>query len=139
MLRCQRLHDDAIIPTRAHATDAGFDLYACESAWALARSSVTVPTGIAISIPEGYYGRVASRSGLSVKSNVEVGAGVIDAGYRGEIIVKLYNHGDANVFLDKGSRIAQLVVTAIYTDAIKVVESLDATGRGKNGFGSSGK
>jgi len=139
MLLCTKLNDAAIVPTRTHSSDAGFDLYASESAWVLARSSTTVRTGIAVAIPEGYYGRVASRSGLSVKSNIEVGAGVIDAGYRGEIIVKLYNHGDENQFMDKGMRIAQLVVTAIYTDDICVVDSLDTTERGACGFGSSGK
>ena len=136
---CTKLNDDAIVPTRAHTSDPGFDLYASESVWVLARSSTTVHTGIAVAIPEGYYGRVASRSGLSVKSNIEVGAGVIDAGYRGEIIVKLYNHSDENKFLDKGMRIAQLVVTSIYTGDISVVDSLDTTKRGACGFGSSGK
>jgi deoxyuridine 5'-triphosphate nucleotidohydrolase len=105
----------------------------------LARGSATVRTGIAVAIPKGYYGRVASRSGLSVKHSLEVGAGVVDAAYRGEIMVRLHNHGDANVFLAAGDRIAQLVVTAIYTGDVEEAASLDDTDRGDRGFGSSGK
>jgi len=139
ILRCAKLDPAAKIPRRAHADDAGFDLYALHSTWVLAQSSTTVRTGVGVGIPEGYYGRVASRSGLSVKHNVEVGAGVIDAGYRGEIIVKLYNHGDGNVLLSAGDRVAQLIVTAIYSDGIQEVASLDDTERGAGGFGSTGK
>lgn len=138
MLRCAKLDPNSKIPTRAHSTDAGFDLYSLTDTWVLARGSTTVRTGMGVGIPEGYYGRVASRSGLSVKNNIEVGAGVIDAGYRGEIVVKLYNHGDANVLISAGDRVAQLVVTAIYSDGIQEVASLDDTERGAGGFGSTG-
>lgn len=139
MLRCAKLDPNAKIPTRAHDDDAGFDLYALKPTWILARGSTTVRTGVGVGIPEGYYGRVASRSGLSVKHHVEVGAGVIDAGYRGEIVVKLYNHGDANVLLAAGDRVAQLIVTAIYAGGIQEVTSLDDTERGTGGFGSTGQ
>jgi len=138
-MQCVRLNDKAQLPTRAYHADAGFDLYAAESKWVLARESTTVSTGIAVAIPEGYYGRVASRSGLSVRHNIEVGAGVIDAGYRGEIMVKLYNHGDDNVLVSEGDRIAQLVVTVIYTGGIQEVAALQPQQRGVRGFGSSGK
>lgn len=139
MFRVAKLDAAAQIPVRTHPTDAGYDLHALQDAWVLARRSATVRTGIAVAIPQGYYGRVASRSGLSLKHSLEVGAGVVDAGYRGEIMVRLHNHSDDNVFLAAGDRIAQLVVTAIYTGDMEEVERLDDTERGDRGFGSSGK
>ena len=105
----------------------------------LARSSAAVATGIAVAIPPSYYGRIAPRSGLSVKYNIEVGAGVVDAGYRGELIVKLYNHGDDNYLVRAGDRVAQLIVTHIYQGELEVVETLPGSERGAAGFGSSGR
>lgn len=105
----------------------------------LARGSATVATGVAVAVPPGYYGRIASRSGLSVKHDIEVGAGVVDAGYRGELVVKLHNHGDANYLVRAGDRVAQLVVTRIYQGGMQVVESLEDSDRGARAFGSSGR
>lgn len=139
MLRCAKLDDSARLPRRAHDTDAGFDLFALQSTWILAGSSAVVRTGVGVGIPAGHYGRVASRSGLSVKHDIEVGAGVIDAGYTGEVMVKLHNHGSGNVHLAAGDRVAQLIVSPIYTGGVEEVDSLDATERGAAGFGSTGK
>ena len=137
--QCKLLRPTALAPRRAHPHDAGWDLYASDERWVLARSSATVATGIAVAIPPSYYGRIAPRSGLSVKYNIEVGAGVVDAGYRGELIVKLYNHGDDNYLVRAGDRVAQLIVTHIYQGELEVVETLPGSERGAAGFGSSGR
>jgi len=129
-----------VAPSRAHPHDAGWDLHAAEERWVLARSSVTVRTGVAVAIPPGYYGRIAPRSGLSVRHSIEVGAGVVDAGYRGELVVKLYNHGDDNHLVRAGDRVAQLIVTRIYQGDLEVVDTLPGSdGRNTSGFGSSGR
>lgn len=138
-MQCQLLSSAAVAPTRAHAHDVGWDLYAAEERWVLARSSATVATGVAVAVPLGYYGRIASRSGMSVKHDIEVGAGVVDAGYRGELVVKLHNHSDANYLVRAGDRVAQLVVTRIYTGDMQVVDSLEGSDRGARAFGSSGR
>lgn len=139
VFQCQLLNG-AVAPRKAHPHDAGWDLHAAEERWVLGRSSVTVRTGVAVAIPPGHYGRIAPRSGLSVRHSIEVGAGVIDAGYRGELVVKLYNHGDANYLVRAGDRVAQLIVTHIYQGDLEVVAELPGCdGRGAAGFGSSGR
>lgn len=140
ILRVKLLSPDATVPTRAHQHDAGWDLYAAEDVQLspYCRDAL-VSTGVAVAIPEGYYGRVASRSSLSVKHNVEVGAGVVDAGYRGEVKVKLYHHEPTTLKIAKGDRIAQLVITKIGTFGLQVVDELPEAERADRGFGSSGK
>jgi dUTP pyrophosphatase len=100
--------------------------------------SYLVSTGLAVKIPEGYYGRVASRSGLAVKSCLEVGAGVIDSDYRGEVKVLVRNLGGKPFQLNHGDRIAQLIIEKITTPDIEEVDDLDVTERGAAGFGSTG-
>lgn len=139
MLRCVLLDGAARVPSRNHPTDAGYDLYALEDVWVKARQSSLVSTGVAVAIPKGYYGRIASRSGLALGCDLEVGAGVVDASYRGELKVLLRNHGDRMVCLRAGDRIAQMIVTPIYVGEIEKVETLDDTERGAKGFGSSGR
>lgn len=138
----KRLDPSAIIPTRAHPTDAGADLYALESGYLLPGQRAAVRTGIAVSIPEGYYGRVAPRSGLAVKSGVDVLAGVLDSGYHGEIKVVLINLSDGDeceVFQwEAGAKIAQIIIEKCHDVTWNEVDSLDGTERGANGFGSSG-
>ena len=126
---------------KAHEDDAGYDLRAAET-FSLARnSSRLVHTGLYIAIPKGFVGLVKSRSGLAVKQGIEAGAGVIDAGYRGEVCVLLHNLGDAVAEFKKGDRVAQLLVLKLSEDEASHVSSLSelsSTGRGSDGFGSTG-
>ncbi len=102
------------------------------------RGKALVPTAIALAIPEGYYGRVAPRSGLAHKHFIDVGAGVIDCDYRGPLGVILFNFGEAAFEVKRGDRIAQLILEKIGMATIRQVASLDDTARGAGGFGSTG-
>lgn len=136
-LLVKKLNPDAIIPTKQRNTDAGYDIYCLNDETFLGYKSVD--TGIAIATPPGYYARVASRSGLSFNENVEVGAGVIDESYRGEIKVKLYCHQQGKIMtLKKGQRIAQIILTPYLSTNVVEVTELPETCRGSDGFGSSG-
>lgn len=104
-----------------------------------AQGKAIVPTDISIAVPEGTYGRVAPRSGLAVKHFLDVGAGVIDEDYRGPVGVVLFNFSQTDYKVQKGDRIAQLVLEKIMTPEVQEVEDLDATDRGAGGFGSTGK
>ena len=143
MLKVKLLHSDAKVPTRANATDAGLDLRAYIDGldkYIPSGSRLTIGTGISIKIPTGYVGRILPRSGLAAKSGIDVLAGVIDSGYTGEIKVVLLNTDKTNGFnIAKNDRIAQLVIQKIELWNPVVVEELDETERGENGFGSSGK
>ena len=97
-----------------------------------------VPTGLAFSIPAGHVGRVGSRSGLSVKNNIETGAGWIDSDYRGEVKVELKNFSGQDFIVEEGDRIAQLIILAIVTPEIELIDRLPPTTRGAGGFGSTG-
>lgn len=134
-----KLDDGAIIPTRAHDLDAGYDLYARETQIVPAKESAVFDTGVHVAIPAGYYGAIKSKSGLNVKHGVTGEGGVIDAGYTGSIVVKLYNHSGFDYTVNKGDKISQLIIQAIITPEIEVVDSLEETERGNNGFGSTGK
>ncbi len=131
------LDPGAYMPTRAHATDAGLDLYARETVTIPARGHATVETGVHVAIPEGYVGMLKSKSGLNVKKNI-LGEGVIDAGYTGPIVVKLYNQGDEDVTIQAGMKLIQLVILPILTPELELADSLDDTERGASGFGSTG-
>jgi dUTP pyrophosphatase len=135
------------LPARATAHAAGFDLYASE-ATTIPASTLTpgggveigralVPTGIALAIPEGLYGRVAPRSGLAVRSGIDVGAGVIDRDYREELRVLLFNFTAQPFEVRTGDRVAQLVFERAGEPVLEIAESLDETGR-VGGFGSTG-
>ncbi len=141
-LRATRVHPDAVLPTRAHPGDAGLDLYAVKAAHIGPRERWSVPTGIAVEIPEGHAGFVIPRSGLAREHGVTLGngPGLIDAGYRGELKVLLHNNDPAEVFrVAPGDRIAQLVITPIATPDLVEVESLGESARGDGGFGSTGR
>lgn len=131
------LDDGAFVPTRAHETDAGLDLYATKDAIIFQDDSYTFDTGVHVEIPEGYVGFLKSKSGLNVNHGIQ-SAGVIDCGYTGSIRVKLYNHGEETVRINRGQKISQLVILPIITPEIELVDELEATERGNNGFGSSG-
>lgn len=132
------LDDGAIMPTRAHELDAGYDLYSRIDAVIYPNASGRFDTGVHVEIPAGYVGFLKSKSGLNVKSGIQ-SEGVIDAGYTGSICVKLYNHGSHEVYIKKGQKISQLVLLPIITPELELVDSLEETDRGSNGFGSTGK
>lgn len=128
----------AIMPTRAHADDAGLDLYARDTQIVPAKESAIFDTGVHIAIPVGYVGMVKSKSGLNVKYGL-TSEGVIDAGYTGSIIVKLYNHSGYDYKVCAGDKISQLVIMPILSPMLEYVEELTDSERGSNGFGSTGK
>lgn len=126
-------------PVRANQTDAGIDLRSCGEYIIPPQERTLIRTGIIVKIPDGYYGRVAPRSGLAVKNGIDVLAGVIDSGYRGEIGVVLYNTDKHNTFyVNNNDRVAQLIIEKCYNMDFIEVEHVDESSRGKNGFGSSG-
>jgi len=140
-LKVFKLDENASIPQRQHDTDAGYDIFSSEVTTIKKRSSGLVRTSIAISFSPDHYARLCSRSGLSVKNGIEVGAGVIDSGYRGEVKVLLYNHSDEHFHIYKGDKIAQMILHRIDTPNIEQVTTLEQLGdsdRGVNGFGSTG-
>lgn len=140
-LRFKKLRDDAIIPTQAHAGDAGSDLYAVEGAVLAPGGRAKVPTGVAVAIPEGHAGLVLPRSGLAHKHGITLTntPGLIDSGYRGELQVLMLNTDrEATYEVKPGDRIAQLMIVAFAAPEWSEVEEFDETTRGDGGFGSSG-
>ncbi len=132
------LSPGAIAPTRGSAGAAGYDLYANEDVTIGETEFTAVNTGVSVAIPPGYYGRIAPRSGLAAKHGIIIGGGVIDEDYRGELKVLmscLFGMYDVR----KGDRIAQLILEKITTPELEIVDSLDDTDRGSDGFGSTGK
>lgn len=138
MLRVKREHPNAMLPSRATALAAGYDLYACEPTAIPPGRRGIINTGLSIGIPSGCYGRVAPRSGLAVEKGLDVGAGVIDADYRGIVKVILFNFGSDTVSVAVGDCIAQLVLELIATPRVLEVDTLQETERGSSGFGSTG-
>lgn len=126
------------IPTRANESDAGYDLYSTQKGIIPAKERKVVKTGIAIAIPPGYYGRVAPRSGLAVKKGIDVLAGVIDSGYRGEVGVVLQNLSNEDFCFSEGERIAQLILEQCNTISWVDVDELKDSERSDGGFGSTG-
>jgi len=136
----KRLNSSAKIPTYAHIGDAGADLYASEDGVLLAGMGGTVPTGIAMEIPEGYVGYINPRSGLATKGITVVNApGTIDSGYRGEIKVIMINHSQQDYKILAGDKIAQMVFHKYHEVFFEPVDELALGSRGDKGFGSSGK
>lgn len=139
-LKVRLLDGDGRLPVRSNPTDAGADLFSAESLMIHPGERATVSTSIAVEIPEGFYGRVAPRSGLASKHGVDVLAGVVDSSYRGELKVVLLNTDRHNTFhVEKGDRIAQLILEAHFNLPIVETESLSESGRGSGGFGSTGR
>ena len=132
------LDENAILPRRAHDTDAGYDLYARDSVVIEPRSSATFDTGVHVDLPVGTVGMLKSKSGLNVNHGL-VGEGVIDCGYTGSIRVKLYNHSDERYIVKAGDKITQLVIMPIVTPDLEIVEEFSKTDRGNGGFGSTGR
>lgn len=133
-----KLLDGAIMPTRAHPTDAGLDLYARKGAVIVPKQSATFDTGVCVELPHGCYGKIESKSGLNVNHSVVCCGGVIDEPYRGSICVKLYNLSDIPYIVEAGNKIAQLVIMHYVVPDITLVDELSETDRGTDGFGSTG-
>lgn len=132
------LDEGVLMPTKAHETDAGYDIYAREGKVVPARGSAIFDTGVHIELPYGSVGMLKSKSGLNVKHGI-TSEGVLDVGYTGSICVKLYNHSDVDYEVKQGDKISQLVVMPILMPELELVDRLDETERGNNGFGSSGR
>ncbi len=135
----QKLHPDAKIPTFAHVEDAGMDLYASCALEILVGERVQVPTGIALAIPVGHVGLIWDKSGISHKGGMKTLGGVVDAGYRGEVLVGLVNLGQETYYIEKGDKVAQMLIQKVEHPEIEIVDTLDETLRGMGGFGSTGK
>jgi len=133
-----RLKTQAVLPTRATSGSAGYDLTAICDDTIEPGCRKLLPIGISIKLPEGVYGRIAPRSGLSVKKGIQVGAGVIDPDYTGEIHVLLFNQGSETFEIKTGDRIAQLILERFEFHEVRQVDSITETVRGSGGFGSTG-
>lgn len=138
LLRFKKLDPRAILPTRGSVRAAGLDIYVIEDLTIQPGERALGRTGLAVAIPEGYYGRVAPRSGLASKQGLDVLAGVIDADYRGEIGCLLYNAGNETIQLPAQSKICQLIIEKIITPNAAWADDISETERGSGGFGSTG-
>ena len=136
----KRLADEAVLPAYAHPGDAGMDLCSVQSLVIPPGGRALVPTGLAMALPSGYEAQVRPRSGLALKRGVTVlnTPGTIDEGYRGEVGVVLANFGDTDFVVEKGDRIAQMVIAPVTRAEIVEVSQVDETDRGTGGFGSTG-
>lgn len=133
-----KLDPGAKMPTRAHDMDAGYDLYSRTEQWIPPYGSGVFDTGVHIEIPEGFAGVLISKSGLNVKKDL-TSTGLIDAGYTGSIVVKLYNHDNKAKRIKAGDKISQLIIITVLTPKLEQVAELEETERGDQGFGSSGE
>ena len=138
-LKIKKLVSHAIIPKRSTPGAVGYDLHSSEGYVILPGHRAVVSTGLSFEFPPGVYGRVAPRSGLSVKHGLNVGAGVVDPDYTGEVKVVLFNHDKAAFVIKPGYRIAQLICERCECPDVEEVEVVTETERGDEGFGSTGQ
>lgn len=142
-IKVRKLSEKAILPTYGSMEAAGADLYACLDADVVIApgESVFIPTGLSMEIPSGYAGLIYARSGLACKRDLAPAnkVGVVDSDYRGEFMVVLHNHGKTPQKVSHGERIAQLVITPVFTPGFVLCEELTDTQRAAGGFGSTGK
>lgn len=138
VINFKRLDPKATLPTRGTPNSAGLDLYSIDDLRIEPKARLRARTGLSTAIPEGFYGRIAPRSGLAAEKGIDVLAGVIDADYRGEILCLLYNTGDEMVELKAGSKICQLILEQVLTPQAAWADDLEETHRGAAGFGSTG-
>jgi dUTP pyrophosphatase len=136
-LKVKRIHPDAKIPVYGHPGDAGLDLFAVVDRLLGPGEAFAVPTGIQVAIPGGFVGLIWDKSGIALKA-VHRLAGVVDAGYRGEVQVVMINLGKDPFPIKKGMKIAQLLIQPVAAVAVIESETLDGTSRGEGGFGSTG-
>ena len=138
VLKFMKLSENAYTPSKGSSRAAGYDLKSAYNYIIPASGKVIVKTDIRIRVPEGTYGRIAPRSGLAAKHHIDVGAGVVDEDYTGNVGVVLFNHAAEEFSVAKGDRIAQLVCEKIEYPVLEECESLEDTARGSGGFGSTG-
>lgn len=143
-VKIKKLYDNAVIPTEGSEKAAGHDLYACLDSEEVAiypHTTLLVKTGIAMEIPDGYFGGIYARSGLSSKKGLRPGncVGVVDSDYRGEIKVPLHNDSDVPQSVKNGDRIAQLIIQPYLNVEFEEADELSNTERGSGGFGHSGQ
>lgn len=134
----QRLHPDATLPTYAHPGDAGMDVYSNEEVTLQPRERKAVSTGISMAVPEGYVALVWEKSGRALKEGLSTMAGVVDAGYRGEVMIVVLNVSETPIQISRGQKLAQILIQPVVSGTIQEVESLDDSSRGTGGFGSTG-
>lgn len=132
------LDNGAYMPSRGHSTDAGLDLRTPKAVTVPAYGSVAVDTGVHVALPYGCAGLLVSKSGLNVRHGI-TSTGLIDEGYTGSIVVKLYNDKGEDYAFEAGDRISQLVVVPVICEQLEQVSAFNATERGDNGFGSTGR
>lgn len=137
MLKVKLLNSKAKVPSKANKTDAAFDLYAAESVTIPMGMSAKIKTGCAFEIPEGYGGFIWPRSKLSTRFSQMILAGVVDSGYRGEVMIAFINHGFEVMEVREGDRVAQMTIQPVYTGGIMAVESLSDSERGTSGINDS--
>ena len=138
-VQVQKLHPDAVIPEYAHGTDAGADLRTVDSVTILPGEQQKIATGIALALPSGYVCLIWDKSGIACNRRLKVMGGVIDAGYRGEIIVTLHNAGQEDQSFEPGDKIAQMVIQKVESPEFEQVDTLPEGERKTAGFGSTGK
>lgn len=137
-LLVKRINKEAVLPSYSFESDVGLDLIATEDVCFLPMEQKPVKTGLIIKIPEGYVGLIRDRAGIVSKMNVHSVAGTFDPGYRGEVSVILVNFSDEEVEIEKGMKIAQLIILPVTKVKVQEVKSLEETKRGSKGFGSTG-
>lgn len=137
-MKVRRLSPNAVLPRRATSGSAGYDICALEEGVIPAGTRKLVPSGLSLEIPPGHYGRIAPRSGLSIKFGLDVAAGVIDQDYRGPVGIVLVNNGENDFSYKAQDRIAQLLLERVSTLKVEEVKELDETMRGSGGWGSTG-
>lgn len=137
-LLIKKLTEDAIVPFKANISDSGFDLFANEDVIIGPGETVIVKTGIAIQLPEGHEAQIRPRSGITAKTKLRVQLGTIDESYRGELGIIVDNIGSDFFEINKGMKLAQLVIAPVAHPTIEIVDELNETKRGNNGFGSTG-
>jgi len=135
----KKINNDAKIPVYAHEGDAGMDIYSAESVVVEAGAHVKIHTGIAMEIPSGFVGLVWDKSGISMNYGLKTLGGVIDAGYRGEVVIGVVNLSKKNYSVEKGCKIAQMLIQKVESPEVKEVKELNNSERGEKGFGSTGK
>jgi dUTP pyrophosphatase len=138
IIEFKKLGENAVLPTRGSEQSAGLDLYAAADALIPAQGYAPVGTQLAVAVPQGYYARIAPRSGLSAKHGVFTLAGVVDSDYRGEVICVLANISDIDLPVAVGDRIAQMIIEAVLLPDPQFVDELSDTSRGVGGLGSTG-
>lgn len=139
ILEVKKIDAKAKLPTYSHLGDAGMDLFAFEDTKVEVGKIAKIRTGISMEIPIGYVGLIWDKSGLSTEHGIKVLGGVIDSGYRGEVLIGVINLGEKDYIFEKHHKVAQMLIQPILDPEIKEVSELTDTSRGHGGFGSTGK